>query len=54
MHDYELPQIHYTVVRANLKQMGIAGDNTWGALTHEEFLLPADEKLSFSFTFKGV
>jgi len=54
MHDYELPQIHYTVVRVILKQMGIAGDNSWGALTHEEYLLPTDEKLSFSFTFKGV
>ena len=54
MHDYELPQPHYTVVRANMRQMGIAGDNSWGAPTHEEFLLPSDEKLSFSFSFKGI
>jgi len=54
MHDYELPQPHYTVVRANLRQMGIGGDNSWGALTHEEYLLPTDEKLSFSFRFKGI
>jgi beta-galactosidase len=54
MHGYELPQPHYTVVRANLRQMGIAGDNSWGALTHEEYLLPKDEKLSFSFRFKGI
>jgi len=54
MHDHELPEVHYTVVRANLRQMGIAGDNTWGARTHEEFLLPTDEKLNFSFSFKGI
>jgi beta-galactosidase len=54
MHDYELPQLHYTVVRANLCQMGIAGDNSWGALTHEEYLLPKDERLNFSFRFKGL
>jgi beta-galactosidase len=53
-HGYELPQIHYTVVRANLRQMGIAGDQTWGARTHDEYLLPTDEKLSFSFSFKGI
>ena len=54
MHDYELPQPHYTVVRANLRQMGVAGDNSWGARTHDEYLLPTDETLRFSFTFKGI
>jgi len=54
MHDFELPQVHYTVVRANLRQMGIAGDQSWGAPTHEEYLLPTDEKLSFTFSFKGL
>jgi len=54
MHAYELPQRHYTVVCANYRQMGIAGDNSWGARIHEEYLLPSDEKLSFSFSFKGV
>jgi beta-galactosidase len=54
MHSYELPPIHYTVVRVNMQQMGIAGDNTWGALTHEEYLLPEKKKLDFTFSFKGV
>jgi len=54
MHDFELPQVHYTVVRANLRQMGIAGDQSWGARTHEEYLLPTDEKLNFTFSFKGI
>jgi len=54
MHDYELPKPHYTVVRANLQQQGIAGDQSWGARIHEEYLLPTDKKLSFSFSFKGI
>ncbi|MCL2016782.1 MAG: DUF4981 domain-containing protein [Defluviitaleaceae bacterium] len=53
MHHYELPAIHYTVVRVNLMQMGIAGDNTWGARTHDEYLLPTDTELRFSFAFSG-
>jgi beta-galactosidase len=53
MHGYELPPVHYTVVRVNMQQMGIAGDNSWGALTHDEYLLPADKRLEFTFSFKG-
>ena len=54
MHHYELPKPHYTVVRCNLRQMGIGGDQSWGARTHDEFLLPTDEDLIFSFSFKGI
>ena len=53
-HEHELPPIHYTVVRAALQQMGIAGDDSWGARTHPEFLLPAEQDLSFTFCFKGI
>lgn len=53
-HGYELPQIHYTVVRAALGQMGVGGDNSWGARTHEEYQLKADEKMEFAFCFKGI
>ena len=53
-HAFELPEIHYTVVRASLAQMGVAGDNSWGALTHPEYLLPAGKPLHFTFTMKGI
>ena len=36
-HPYELPQVHYTVVRAALGQMGIAGDDSWMSFTHPEY-----------------
>ena len=53
-HPYELPPIHYTVIRASLMQMGIAGDDSWGAKTHEEYLIPTDHKLVFEFFMKGI
>ena len=54
MHDYELPPIHYTVIRANLQQMGVAGGDSWGAQTHEEYLLDTSKHMSFTFSFKGI
>ena len=54
MHPYELPEVHYTVVRAAKSQMGIGGDDSWGARTHEEYLLKTDKKMEFSFVFKGL
>ena len=53
-HPYELPRYCKTVVRCSLCQMGIAGDDSWGAKTHPEFLIPSDEKLTFTMSFKGI
>ena len=52
-HPYELPPIHYTVIRINAAQMGIAGDDSWGARTHEEYLLPNNKDYHLEFTFCG-
>ena len=54
MHPYELPEVHYTVVRVAKDQMGIGGDDSWGARTHEEYMLKTDKKMEFSFVFKGL
>lgn len=53
-HPYELPPVHYTVIKASMMQMGIAGDDSWGARTHDEYLLPVEEKLAFEFCMKGI
>lgn len=53
-HAHELPRIHYTVIRAALAQMGVGGDDSWGARVHEEYLLPTDRELEFTFCFKGI
>ena len=54
MHPYELPEVHYTVVRVAKDQMGVGGDDSWGARTHEEYLLKTDKEMEFSFVFKGL
>ena len=54
MHPYELPQVHYTVIRAALAQMGVGGDDSWGARTHEEYLLDVSKKMEFTFYMKGI
>ena len=54
MHPYELPQVHYTVVRVAKQQMGVGGDDSWGAQTQPEYLISVDQKLEFTFTFRGI
>ena len=54
LHENELPQSRYTVMRVALAQMGVGGDDSWGARTHPEYLLPADRDLELCFTFKGI
>lgn len=54
MHAYELPPVHYTVIRAALGQMGVAGDDSWGARPHPEYLLKADGRMEFTFYFRGI
>ncbi len=53
-HAYELPRVHYTVVRVAKGQMGIGGDNSWGAKTHDEYLLSHTDPMEFRFCFKGI
>lgn len=53
-HPYELPEVHYTVIRAAMQQMGIAGDNSWGARPLPEYLLDTSKKMNFTFRFRGI
>ncbi len=52
-HHYELPSIHHTVIRASLMQMGVGGDNSWGALTHKEYRIK-NQDYHFEFLVKGI
>lgn len=51
-HKDELPDAYQTVLCINEKQMGVAGDDTWGARTHDEFLLDKKEH-HLHFSFRG-
>lgn len=53
-HPYELPEVHYTVVRAAMQQIGIAGDDSWGARPLPEYLLDISKKMAFTFRFRGI
>ena len=53
-HPYELPRSSCTYVRCMLKQMGVAGDDSWGAQTHPEFLVKSGGRLTFAVDFKGI
>ncbi|MCR5580338.1 MAG: DUF4981 domain-containing protein [Pseudobutyrivibrio sp.] len=53
MHPTELPPVHFTHVRVG-QQMGVAGDDTWGAKTHPEFMLNNSSDMAISFSFRGI
>ena len=53
-HSFELPQVHYTVVRVADAQMGVSGDDSWGAKVHPEYLLDVSKKKVFTFCFRGI
>jgi beta-galactosidase len=42
-HAFELPRRDYTVLNLDLMQMGVGGDNSWGAWPHREFLIPCQD-----------
>lgn len=53
-HSFELPPVHYTVVRVAKTQMGVAGDDSWGARIHPEYLIDISKKIEFTFAFRGI
>lgn len=53
-HPYELPAVHHTIVRTAKAQMGVAGDDSWGAKVHPEYLIDVSEPLHFTVTFQGI
>lgn len=53
-HSFELPEVHYTWVRASMRQMGVGGDDSWGAPVHPEYLIDVGKKMEFTFTFRGI
>lgn len=53
-HQEELPAAHFVWVRILAAQMGVGGDDSWGAPVHKRYWLPADEALEVSFTIEGI
>ncbi|MGO4545632.1 glycoside hydrolase family 2 TIM barrel-domain containing protein [Paenibacillus sp. 2TAB23] len=53
-HHYELPNVHYTVITVAGRQMGVGGDDSWGAPVHDEYLIPANQELTFEFNIQRL
>ena len=53
-HGFELPPVSYTVLKMSAVQMGVGGDDSWGARTHDEYLPDVSGPLEFSFSFCGI
>ncbi|MBB3111320.1 beta-galactosidase [Paenibacillus phyllosphaerae] len=53
-HVWELPSVHYTVVTIAGRQMGVGGDDSWGAPVHPEYRIRAEEDMTFEFTISPL
>jgi len=48
-HPFEIPERNTITVNLDYKQMGVGGDNSWGAMTHSQYTLPSKE---YSYSFR--
>ncbi|NOY61365.1 MAG: hypothetical protein GXO75_20825 [Calditrichaeota bacterium] len=49
MHTVDLVKRNFVALNLDYKQMGLGGDNSWGARTHPQYTLPAK---AYSYTFR--
>jgi len=49
LHPFELVQDNNIILNINYKQMGVGGDNSWGAYPHDEFLIKPTSGFSYSY-----
>ncbi|WP_030952565.1 beta-galactosidase small subunit, partial [Streptomyces sp. NRRL S-481] len=53
-HDYQLTPRDAVVLRVNHRQMGVGGDNSWGAHTHDEFKLLAGRDYAYTYRLRPL
>ncbi len=53
-HPNELPDVIRTYIRVGLGQMGVAGDDTWGAMPYKEYLIDNSKPLTLTFSISAV
>jgi len=49
MHSVELPRPTYTFVKVLASQMGVGGDDSWGAQVHEPYRIYGENPIEFKF-----
>ncbi len=53
-HDYQLTPRAAVVLRLNHRQMGVGGDDSWGAQTHDEYKLFADRDYRYTYRLRPL
>ncbi|GCB44670.1 glycoside hydrolase family 2 TIM barrel-domain containing protein [Streptomyces sp. NL15-2K] len=53
-HDYQLTPRDAVVLRLNHRQMGVGGDDSWGAHTHDEYKLFANRDYSYTYRLRPL
>ncbi|MGW0914542.1 glycoside hydrolase family 2 TIM barrel-domain containing protein [Streptomyces sp. NPDC002784] len=53
-HDYQLTPREEVVLRVSHRQMGVGGDNSWGAHTHDEYKLFANRDYAYTYRLRPL
>ncbi|MFE6895369.1 glycoside hydrolase family 2 TIM barrel-domain containing protein [Streptomyces sp. NPDC057717] len=53
-HDYQLDPRDEVVLRVSHRQMGVGGDNSWGAQTHDAYKLLANRDYTYTFRLRPL
>lgn len=53
-HDYQLDPRDEVVLRVNHRQMGVGGDDSWGAQTHAPYKLLADRDYAYTYWLRPI
>lgn len=51
-HGYQMTRRDSITLNLDLVQMGVGGDNSWGAKPHKEFTVPADKSYGYAFCLR--
>ena len=54
LHSYMLPEGQDITLRINMRQMGLGGDNSWGAKPLTKYLNSSDQNYQYTYTLKPV
>ena len=54
LHQEDLPPVNFTNVNIIGKQMGVGGDDSWGAPVLPEFCIDSSKDLEYSFTISNI
>lgn len=54
LHSYLLPEGQDITLRLNMRQMGLGGDNSWGAKPFAKYQNPSNQAYEYTYTLKPV